>query len=184
MAGQGIYQVPGHIGHLLHLGVRGTRPSKLPKVEEVSPLPGVAANHDNRFSTVRPHCSSLLGRGTHFQQFEITTFGPFAGNLPLTIDEAVRACPHPGIKETRKNNRNLLAELALGVIAVTCGLLAEAEQTVTDQLMGYPSVTGELKGDKPMLQNGLMVFVPPDKVSRLVIRQRLRLVSHSGSRFD
>ena len=107
-----------------------------PQLEEVPPFPEVHGDDDLRLQAVWQHGPGFLWRGSHVDQLHVAFLDPAHGVHPYAHLCRV-VFPVEGADE-----RQLVAELVVGVVAVPGTLLRVAGDAVADDFMGHAPVTG------------------------------------------
>lgn len=149
--------------HLPNVGVGRRRAAHL---KVVAPLTRVHGHDDFSLGALRQHAASLLGLGTHRNQFLVIPvcgihgFQPDAAHLcgigvAIVADEVlVRVAselPEAGLADS-----DGVVKLVVAIVAVAGGLLGIGGEAVSYQLMGHAAVNSEPGGDSAVLKDTLV----------------------------
>lgn len=113
------------------------------------PFPVVRRDHDIGLKRIRKNASGFLRFCSVVYQFEVGAFGLLHLIQPGIVSPGV-------LKEERPNEDQLIAEFALGVVAVSGALLGERCHAMPYQFMADPSIAAEPYGYAAVFQHSMM----------------------------
>jgi hypothetical protein len=111
------------------------------QLEEMSPISQIHSHYNLGFGVGRQYATSLLRSSAVGQHDKVVGFGSQASGTPVVIEFIAYFTP------TRTNNGDLATELIQTVVAVSCALLSETSDSMSNNLMRDTAIGDELHGN-------------------------------------